>query len=77
MCICILSDKSAINHRYFLETVLSGTVKRGLKPPPPPRKPSCKVDGGLPATSVLNYSQEELRAGGPLVLPRGLTVTDV
>ncbi|VDK28102.1 unnamed protein product [Gongylonema pulchrum] len=48
------------------------------KPPIPLRKlPVCKIDGALPISSVLNYSQEELRAGGPLVLPRGLTVTDV
>uniref|UniRef100_A0A915Q4Y5 RING-type domain-containing protein n=1 Tax=Setaria digitata TaxID=48799 RepID=A0A915Q4Y5_9BILA len=52
------------------------TQKR--KPPPPLRKFGiCKVDGTLPVSSVLNYSEEELRAGGPLILPRGLTVTDV
>ncbi|KAM3718543.1 hypothetical protein ACO02O_10502 [Dirofilaria immitis] len=41
------------------------------------KPPIYKVDGTLPVSSVLNYSEEELRAGGPLVLPRGLTVTDV
>lgn len=45
--------------------------------PPVPKLSVCKVDGTLPVSSVLNYSEEELRAGGPLVLPRGLTVTDV
>uniref|UniRef100_A0A1I8EAK9 Uncharacterized protein n=1 Tax=Wuchereria bancrofti TaxID=6293 RepID=A0A1I8EAK9_WUCBA len=42
-----------------------------------PKLSVCKMDGTLPVSSVLNYSEEELRAGGPLVLPRGLTITDV
>lgn len=39
--------------------------------------PVCKIDGPLAISSVLNYSQEELRDGGPLMLSRGLTITDV
>ncbi|VIO93983.1 Uncharacterized protein BM_BM2318 [Brugia malayi] len=42
-----------------------------------PKLPVCKMDGTLLVSSVLNYSEEELRTGGPLVLPRGLTITDV
>uniref|UniRef100_A0A0R3RLH0 RING-type domain-containing protein n=1 Tax=Elaeophora elaphi TaxID=1147741 RepID=A0A0R3RLH0_9BILA len=49
--------------------------RKSLQPQSKP--PVFKVDGTLPVSSVLNYSEEELRAGGPLVLPRGLTVTDV
>ncbi|EFO26927.2 rapsyn protein 1 [Loa loa] len=45
--------------------------------PPSSKLPVCKVAGTLPISSVLNYSEEELRAGGPSVLPRGLTITDV
>lgn len=45
--------------------------------PPQSKASVCKIDGTLPVSSVLNYSEEELREGGPLVLPRGLTITDV
>ncbi|VDM98684.1 unnamed protein product [Thelazia callipaeda] len=61
-----------------LNATSTGFQKQKRPPPPPLRKlPSYKIDGEIPISSVLNYSEEELRAGRPLVLPRGLTVTDV
>ncbi|VBB28843.1 unnamed protein product [Acanthocheilonema viteae] len=62
------------------QTVRSLSMNTQFNPkllPLPSKLSVRKIDDTSLVSSTLNYSEEELREGGPLVLSRNLTITDV
>ncbi|CAG9532182.1 unnamed protein product [Cercopithifilaria johnstoni] len=78
-------EEQALGQRLPVSLSIASTSTQFNSPkhkssPLPSKQFVCKIDGTLPVSSVLNYSEEQLREGerkGELVLSRNLTVTDV